>query len=48
MRIFAIILVISFMVTAVLSFINGNYIDARLDLIYALLLVINEKIGDDK
>lgn len=48
MRIFTVILIISFIVTAVLRLIDGNYIEAKLDLIFALLLVINERIGDDK
>ena len=48
MKIFVIGLVTSFIVTSILNFINGNYTDARLDLIFASLLVINERIGSDK
>lgn len=48
MKIFVGLLFASFIVTSILNFINGNHTDARLDLIFASLLVINERIGSDK
>lgn len=46
MKVFIGLLFVSFIVTSILNFMSGNYIDARLDLIFATLLVINERIGD--
>lgn len=44
MRILTIILMASLAITATLSFISGNYNDARWDLMFLTLLIINEKI----
>ena len=44
MRTLTIILMVSLAITATLSLVSGNYNDARMDLIFLNLLIINEKI----